>query len=312
MPFRKLGDENSLGGAQAYNRVAAELVQLPDNTQLTKDICGMDRMSGIFVTDGKFVKVRGFEEKIPCVYGLDYLTHDPIANVLAPSESVATYRKLFQKLKDMEYPLKAVVCDDRGAVETALKGIYPLAKIQLCQNHYLENIRKLLHIRTDETYHHFFNSLKLHVFTEPKTEAEVVTGLRHVWDNHAKDNQTLRMILLDIRDRMSELFARFHIPNCPNTTNIIELYNSHIQARLKSIKGFKSFPAADVWLNGYFIRRRTKHLTDCQGKFKPLNGHASLELTIKKQAQWPEQLTKLGIKKLNYFEPNEKPEQKSG
>ena len=78
------------------------------------------------------------------------------------------------------------------------------------------------------------------------------------------------------------------IPNCPNDTNLIELFNSHLNARLKSIKGFKSFESANRWLNAYLIRRRTRPFTSCEGKFAKLNHKCSLEMTIKKQAKWPD------------------------
>ena len=111
----------------------------------------------------------------------------------------------------------------------------------------------------------------------------------------------LENIVRVINERKDDLFAYLHIPNCPNSTNLIELYNSHLQGRLKTIKGFESFASARTWLNAYLIRRRTKPFTDCDEKFKHLNKHACLELTIKKQARWPDSLTKLGVKKVKYF-----------
>lgn len=65
--------------------------------------------------------------------------------------------------------------------------------------------------------------------------------------------------------------------NIPTTTNLIECFNSHLQGRLKTIKGFESFKHADLWLNGYFLRRRLKKFTSCEGKFRSLNGYNSLE-----------------------------------
>lgn len=306
VPFRKLGNENNLSGVQAYNRVSEELSSLPDNTGLTKTLCDPIRFSSILVVDGKFVKVRGFKEKIPLVWALDYLTHDPVIGLLAATETTIVYRQIFQQLKLAGYWIKVVVADDRGTVNQALQGIFPEAQVQLCQNHYLENIRRQLKIRTDEKYQHFFNSLKKHVFTDAANQEEVVKGLRHVLDTHVKDSELLRSVVMDINARRQELFCYFNIPNCPKDTNLIELYNSHLQARLSSIKGFKSFQAAQIWLNAYLIRRRTKPLTDCKGKFQELNGHASLELTIKKQAQWPDSLKNLGINKVNFFEKSGK------
>jgi ribosome modulation factor len=111
--------------------------------------------------------------------------------------------------------------------------------------------------------------------------------------------------------RREELFAYLAVPGCPRTTNIIESYNSHLQGRLASVKGFQTFATAQRWLNGWMVRRRTKQLTDCRGTFKHLNGHASLELSIKKQARWPGVLTELGVKKIEYFD-FEKPQQNGG
>ena len=46
--------------------------------------------------------------------------------------------------------------------------------------------------------------------------------------------------------------------------------------------------SAQRWLNAWMLRRRTKPFTDCDRQFKHLNGKCSMEMTIKKQAQWPE------------------------
>ncbi len=42
------------------------------------------------------------------------------------------------------------------------------------------------------------------------------------------------------------------------------------------------------WLNAWIIRRRTKAFTDCGEPFKHLNGFSSLQMSMKKQAKWPE------------------------
>ena len=93
---------------------------------------------------------------------------------------------------------------------------------------------------------------------------------------------------MNVFKKRKELFAYKQIIHCPKDTNLIELFNSHLQSRLKSIKGFKSFASAERFLNAWMIRRRTRPFTDCEGKFKRLNHKCSLEMTIKKQASWPE------------------------
>jgi transposase-like protein len=177
--------------------------------------------------------------------------------------------------------------------------------VQLCHNHYLENLRQTLKVRTDDRYEHFFNSLRFHVFLNAKDNQAVTNGLRHVWQERTNDKAMLKNILLQTHDRRKELFNYLDFKDCPNNINLIELYNSHLNGRLKTIKGFQDFESARRWLNAYLIRRRTKPLTDCVGKFKHLNKHASLELTIKKQATWPDILTKLGINKIKFFEKSD-------
>ena len=304
VPHRKLGNHHSLTGAQIYNRIEKELSQLPKNETLTKSLCNPARFSGILVMDGKYVKVKGFEQKIPLIYGIDYLTHDiPYGGLFVAEDSPAFY-SFFEGLRTTGYPLRMVVADDRSGLESALNNVFPLRPLQLCHTHYLENIKKLLDLKSSPKEEYFFNSLNLHVFVEPRTKQQVITGLKSVWERHAKRNRHLTNIILDIRDRIDYLFYYLRRNNCPRTINLIESYNSHLQGRLKTIKGFQSFSSAQRWLNAYLIRRRTKELTDCNGKFRHLNQHASLELTIQKQAQWPEILTKLGIGKVKYYEKN--------
>ena len=302
VPFRKLGNENELSGKQTYLRIKKELAQLPTNTELTKTLCDPNRFCRILILDGKYVGVKDFERKIPFIYGIDYLTHDIPFGDLFVSEDEMNFSVFFGKLKQLGYTPRIVVADDRAGLKQALNKVFPYARLQLCQNHYLENIRRLLKVRTETKYQDFFNSLRLHVFQQVWNESTVVEGLKSVMTTHVGGNTLLQNIVSEIYDRREDLFNYLKIKDCPNNTNLIELYNSHLNGRLKTVKGFQSLASAKLWLNAYLIRRRTKPLTDCEAKFKHLNKHASLELTIKKQAEWPDDLKRLGINKVIFFE----------
>lgn len=291
VPFRKLGNENDLSGKQAYLRVFDELKLLPDNLEITRQYC--EYTSGILIIDGKYVKVRGYEQKIPWLYGIDYETHDILFGILVPSEDTNAFLEFFRILKSLNYPLKIVVADDRGTLPLALKQVYPDIPLQLCQNHYLENIRRALHLRTDLTHSHFFNSLKKHVFDDYENDEKLNTALRHVLTERCENMPLRQMIVMAISRRRKELFAYKAVPGCPKDTNLIELFNSHFNARLLPLKGLKTKSHALLFLNALLIRRRTKEFTDCSKKFKHLNGKSSLQMSIKKQAKWPEIL---GIK----------------
>jgi transposase-like protein len=247
----------------------------------------------ILIIDGKYVAVKGYEAKIPFIYGIDYLTHDIPHGDLFTVEDEAAFSQFLTKLKDIGYVPRVVIADDRQGLKQALNKVFPYCKLQLCHVHFVENIRQLLNIRTDERYHHFFNSLVAHVF-KVKKEDKIIKGLTHVFYKRTYGNRNLQNIVTSIKHRQTELFNYLQIKNCPNNTNLIELYNSHLQARLKSIKGFQSFESAQRWLNGYLIRRRTKPLTDCKTKFKKLNGFASLQFTISNPTLWPTNIS--GIK----------------
>jgi transposase-like protein len=251
------------------------------------------------------VAVKGFSQKIPFIWALDYLTHDIPFGDLYPTEDELSFSQFFGQLKAIGYGHAIVVADDRGGLKQALHKVFPHARLQLCHNHYLENIRKVLKVRTEEKYQHFFHSLRLHVFLEGRDEQIITQGLNLLFKEHTNGRRILQNIITTIKAREEVLFNYLLVKDCPNNTNLIELYNSHLNGRLKTIKGFQSLASAKQWLNAYIIRRRTKQLTDCEGKFKYLNNHASLELTIKKQAHWPEQLTNLGIKEVKFFQKSD-------
>jgi transposase-like protein len=297
MPFRKLGAENDYSGVQIYNKVIPQLKALPDNLEVTKDYCDMSKMSGILIVDGKFVAVKGYADKIPFIYGMDYEPHDIVHDQLSLSEGNSSFDKFFRELRQTGYPLQIVVSDDRAGLQAACLRHYPGVLFQTCVGHFMEKLRKLLCTRTDDKYQYFLNSLKLHVFDEPNNLAEAIQGLMYVRDTYGQTDQTVQTIILEIYTRQDEFFSCHKIPNCPNNTNLIELFNSHLNGRLETIKGFSSFQSAALWLNAWALRRRTLKFTDCDQKFKHLNGKCSLQMTIKKQPLWAEILQKLyGIK----------------
>lgn len=263
----------------------AELALLPDNLALTQQYCSYT--SGILILDGKYVKVRGFKQKIPWLYGIDYETHDILFSVLVSAEDIPAFVEFFTTLTILNYPLRVVVADDRSSLPLVLKHIYPGIPVQLCQNHYLENIRQQLHLRTDPTHQHFFNSLKLQVFDAYETDTKLNDALHRVFTTYCDGLTVRQKIVLEISRRRQELFVYKTIPNCPKDTNLIELFNSHFNARLLSMKGFKTLAHAKLWLNGLLIRRRTKKFTDCSLKFKHLNGKCSLQTSLKPTTQFP-------------------------
>lgn len=290
-PLRKLGDQLGKSAAQVHAQIKQEMNQLPDNTRLSLDY-GL-RWSGRLCIDGKYVKVKGYPKKIPFIYGIDYLTHDIPVGILMFAEDENSFLKFFRLLKTCKYPLTIAICDEVAALPLAMKQYFPNARIQICQNHYIENLRQRLKVRTENTYARFFSQV-YNAFNPEHHPAKRNAIFQRIYFDWRHD-PLLRQILLEINSRIHELFGfNYRMAKCPNTNNLIESFNSHIQGRLKSIKGFEKYTSAQRWLNAWMIRRRTKPFTDCEEPFKHLNGKCSLEVVMKPNMDFPDIL---GVKK---------------
>lgn len=283
-PFRKIAHKEKISKSTTQRIYQKELNNFPHNNSITKIYC--DRFCGIMVVDGKYINVRGYEKKIPLLWGIDYLSHDIPVFEFAPSESYQSWLKYFGYLKSIKYALQIVICDDNENIKLAARYMFPNVLIQTCQNHYLENIRKTLNVRTDATYQEFVADLKKELFFTKRSREDFNKRAFKLFKKHQND-QTCLYYLLKIQENISELTNASHVPNAPLTTNIIESFNSHLQARLKSIKSFQSFESAEKWLNAYILKRRLRPFTDCGKKFKYLNHKAAISYTLKKGAVLP-------------------------
>lgn len=219
------------------------------------------------------------------VYGVDYLTHDIPAYLLTKAENYQSCLTFFKTIRLLNYPLQGLVCDDNRNIIETCKYVYPRAIVQVCTNHYKENIRRTLQVRTDPTYQPFMKSVEM-LFKKKRSKEDIQKRAGKILNQYG-DDIVCQQVLADIYKRRKELFAYLSLQGLPTTTNLIECFNSHLQGRLKTIKGFQSFKHADLWLNAYFLRRRTKIFTDCTKKFKGLNGKMSLEKSKKPDLDLP-------------------------
>jgi hypothetical protein len=280
--LRKIANKSKNSGATIMRKVNKHLEKLPHNNDVTKKFC--NRFCGIMVVDGKYIAVKGYEKKIPLLWGLDYLSHDIPVYKFAPSENYQSWLKYFGYLKSIKYPMKMIVCDDNECIQQAARYIFPNVLIQICQNHFLENIRTALRSRTDDTYKPFVSELKRELFSCKMMIETFRKRSYKLFKKYAKDEKIVKQ-LLKINDYTQELTAASYVRKAPRTTNIIECFNSHLQGRLKTIKGFQSFYSADKWLNAYILRRRTKSFTDCIPKFRYLNKKTSISMTCLKNSK---------------------------
>jgi transposase-like protein len=275
--LRSISQELSISVGKSFNLYSKGLEKFPLCIDITRNYCS--KFCGILLVDGKYVKVRGYERKIPVIYGVDYLTHDIVHFVLGTSENYRLLLKFFTSLRLANYPLKAVVSDDNQNTPQACLKVYPHAIWQLCQNHYKHNLRISLNLANDDSYIPFMKNIET-LFSRKMGGEEFKLRASKIYDAYQYDDLA-KKVMLDIAKRSGELTAYTKIPNVPRTTNLIESLNSHLEGRLKTIKGLKSFKSAKLWLNAYFVRRRLKPFTDCTKQFRNLNGKSSLEQTLK-------------------------------
>lgn len=138
--------------------MAKELIHSNELTELMKP----QNYCGIILADGKYVPVK-YPEKEP-LQGLiprsakrrgktkkglvvlpfiDYRTHDIPVYIIASSENMFEIRGGFRKLKELGYPLKALVCDESmGEIAGTAKEFFPDVIIQTCLKHYSANVDK--------------------------------------------------------------------------------------------------------------------------------------------------------------------------
>lgn len=281
MSFRSLGNRYGINASTAYRRYLTEVSHIPHCLDVTRKYCS--RFCGILLVDGKFLTVKGYQRKLPVVYGIDYLTHDIPHYLFSVSENYPTLEKFFASLRLANYPLQALVSDDNLNIREACLSVYPQAVTQLCHNHYKQNLRASLGLYQNLQYFPFMREVET-LFScklSPDDFKQRAIKIYRYWQHQDLPQK----IMLDMVRRLPVLLAYTKLKNTPRTNNLIESFNSHLEGRLKTIKGFKSFKHADTWLNLYFLNRRLKPFTDCGDKFKYLNHKTSLSLTLSSNYQ---------------------------
>ena len=207
------------------------------------------------MVDGKYVKVKGYARKIPVIYGIDYVTHDIPTYQFTVAENYQSCLSFFASLKLLNYPLQAVVCDENINIFEAARYIYPSFVIQLCQNHYKQNykqnIRRTLDLSLNPQYLTFMGHIE-DLFVFKRSSDDFNRAAKNIF-NQYKASSLCAQIMIDIDRNRHLLLGWRGGHNIPTTTNLIECFNSHLQGRLKTIKGFETFKHADRWLNGYFL-----------------------------------------------------------
>lgn len=271
----------------AWRICESELQKLPDNNRFTYRYCS--RFSSTLVVDGKYFNVANGKDNPDWVllWGLDYHSHDIPIILVAPSESYASWAKFFTYFRIISHHPQLLVCDDNVNIKMAAYAKFLGVKIQTCYNHFKENIRRELHVRSDNTYKPFMKRIERVFDSSQKRSHE--TFNHWMWcllRDYGQDPLCLT-ILTNIEKYKQELLAYRGIPQAPLTTNLVEGMNNHLEQRLTSICSFQSVTYAKLWMNGYILKRRMTKFTDCKGHFKYMNGKTGVEKTQKPKVVVP-------------------------
>lgn len=171
----------------------------------------------------------------------------------------------------------------------AARRSFPSAKIQTCYNHFKENIRRDLHVRSNEGKHYrdFMGRIESILDSSEKLSDETFNNWFYCLYRDYHADPVALSVLTTIEKYKTELLAYRHIPQAPLTTNLIEGMNGHLEARLQKLRSFQTIHHARLWLNGYILKRRFTKFTDCDGKFRFLRGKAGVQMTKKERVELP-------------------------
>lgn len=268
---------------KAWRICQSELKKVPNNNQFTFKYC--NQYSNTLVVDGKYIKVSGGKSGWVLLWGIDYFRHDIPVMLIAPSESYQAWSKYFFYYRIINHHPKLLVCDDNQNLKLAALRCFPSVTIQTCTNHFKENIRRQLRVRSEETYQRFMKGVEKTIGRKINDE-EMDARLFKLYEIYQHDPVVVSM-LTHISNYRPELTGYRGIKASPLTTNMIEGLNGHLQARLTSIRSFQTPRYAKLWLNAYVLKRRYTKFTDCRGKFRNLNGKTGVQMTKKSGIDLP-------------------------
>lgn len=281
--FRKLAVKYGISKSHASDLCYEALLKLPQNNKFTFNYC--NRFSDIFEFDGKYFNLQGYLNGYALLWGIDYLRHDIPIFTVAPSESYAAWAQYFSYFRIINHHPQLVVCDDNANLKLAARNAFPSIKIQTCYNHFKESIRRNLKVRSDVTYKPFMKRIE-DILSEKLNDGALNKKLLSLYTDYQYDPRCLS-VLTNIERYKPELLAYRGITDAPLTSNMIESFNSHLEARLFSLQHFNSVKHAKLWLNGYILKRRFTKFTSCKGKFRSLNGKRGVDLTKKHEVELP-------------------------
>lgn len=285
LSFRDLSRKHKVSPIKSWKICHEELKKLPGNNQFTFNYC--EKFSHIMVVDGKYFNVVNERDNPNWIllWSFDYFRHDiPVIDIV-PSESYNAWARFFTYFRVINHYPQLLICDDNTNLKMAAYAKFPGVKIQTCHNHFKENIRRDLKVRSEDKYKDLMRRIEA-VLGHKLNNIDMNRRLFALYRDYRQDPVAVS-VLTNIQKYNKELTAYRGIHQAPITTNIIEGMNGHIEQRLKSICSFQSVEYARLWFNGLILKRRLTKFTDAKGKFRFMNGKTGVSQTKKDRIDIP-------------------------
>jgi len=200
--------------------------------------------SGILLIDGKVITIRGIKH-------CEHLVWDMRAGLLARKlcigkESPTVFDDLLQDILKQGVVFTAATIDGLPGLRQILESYG--AKVERCHVHLLRDLRVGLQLKLKYKRRHAKNTQKflIHRYCQLFLAASPSTfDLRwhHVQRLFRENLFQINVIQLQALQRFMKsaryAFAHFGNPAIPTTTNRLESYISHFNARLLTMRGFK-------------------------------------------------------------------------
>lgn len=274
--------------------------RLPDSASIQKKFLPL--WSGILVFDGKVVRVYDklgallkesslsedelkWMHKMRWLVGVDFGTGDLPHYDLAQSESKIELVMYFKRLKDIGYPLKALVCDGNPQIPAAMRFVFGEGiVVQLCTRHFIEGLRRLLPpeeetIDTRALLEDLITHIQRVIEADTMEEAHAHLQALKVFAETVIHPFKETFIKL-FQQHKNELCAHLLHPELalPHTSNDAENLIRQLNQRLKTWGRFFHRHYTKYYLNAWALFRRFTPFTDCKGERRYRNGKAPLEL----------------------------------
>jgi transposase-like protein len=213
--------------------------------------------------DGKHIKIKGIKY-YECL-GFDTKVGLIGRNLRKGGESTWGYREIIRTAKEVGYEVKAVVSDGGTGIYSALRH-YGIKKHQRCHIHLLRDLRTGLRIqrkRPKSILRKYYCNKYAKLLLNSSDEYQLVLRLKHfdrvtsaMWPASGEvEANAIKGFINTLPLAFTWMEYRKFL-DIPKTTNVLEGYISHLNTRLKTMRGLKSPANAGRILNAihYFLR----------------------------------------------------------